>query len=170
MVTLRPADRAMMPFRREMLHDPDTMAYNAPWFPPDGTIPFPEEKWDAWLARWTNHEPERFCGYLFDGETPVGEVCWNSFGEDMGVVIKAEFRRKGYGAMGLQLLAERAFSHPEITRLRNTFESDRDPAMSLHLHFGFKKEKEEDGLTILLLCRDEWAARHKTDCTTEDET
>ena len=161
MMTLRPAERPLMAFRRAMLEDPATMAYNAPWFPPDGTIPFPESKWDGWLARWVGQEPERFCGYLFDGETPVGEVCWHSYGEEMGVVIKAEFRRKGYGARGLQLLAQRAFSHPEITRLRNTFESDRDPALALHLQFGFVPDGEEDGLLTLTLTREAYERRLK---------
>ena len=150
-LTLIPAAREHMPFRRAMMADPATMAYNAPWFPPDGTMPFPEEKWDDWLARWTNHEPERFCGYLFDGETPVGEVCWHGYGEGMGVVIKAEYRGRGYGTAGLRLLIERAFSHPEITRLCNTFESDRDPALALHRKFGFQPAGEEDGLLLLTL-------------------
>ena len=58
--------RATMPFRQAMLADPATMAYNAPWFPPDGCLPFPETEWDAWLQKWTGHEPERFCGFLAD--------------------------------------------------------------------------------------------------------
>ena len=161
MLTLRPADRSLMPFRRVMLEDPETMAYNAPWFPPDGTLPFPEEKWDDWLERWTSKEPERFCGYLFDGDTPVGEVCWHGTGEEIGVVIKAEFRRSGYGAQGLALLAARAFSHPEITTLHNTFESTRDPVMALHLHFGFVPDGEHDGILRLTLTREVYESRHK---------
>ena len=161
MLTLRAADRSLMPFRRAMLEDPQTMAYNAPWFPPDGTIPFPEVKWDSWLERWVGKEPERFCGYLFDGDTPVGEVCWHSSGEEIGVVIKAEFRGKGYGAQGMALLAERAFSHAEITQLCNTFESTRDPALALHLHFGFVQDGREDGLLHLTLTRTAYELQQK---------
>ena len=36
-------------FRRDMLADEETMAYNHAW---GGTIPFPEERWGDWYARW----------------------------------------------------------------------------------------------------------------------
>ena len=32
-------------FYVKMMSDPDTMSYNAPWFPPDGCIPDPENEW-----------------------------------------------------------------------------------------------------------------------------
>lgn len=156
MLTLVAAGRALMHFRRAMTEDPDTMAYNAPYFPPDGTIPFPEDRWDAWLARWTDREPERFCGYVLDGERPVGEVCWSGWGEDIGVVIKAEYRGCGYGREALALLAARAFGHPEISRLRNTFETDRQAAMALHRSMGFVPVGEENGCTVLELTRERY--------------
>lgn len=155
MLTLFPAARAHMPFRQALMADPATMAYNAPWFPPDGTMPFPEEDWDAWLAEWTNCEPERFCGYVAaeDG-TLVGEVCWHGYGAGMGVVIHADCRGRGYGAQALQLLAERAFAHPEITCLENNFESTRDPALRLHLRAGFEEAgTDDDGYMVLRLTR-----------------
>ena len=34
-------DRRCCAFRQAMMADPATMAYNAPWFPPEGTIPLP---------------------------------------------------------------------------------------------------------------------------------
>ena len=161
MLRLVDAQRALMPFRRAMMADAATMAYNAPWFPPDGTMPFPEEKWDAWLARWTDNEPERYCGYLLDGDTPVGEVCWHSYGEDMGVVIKAEYRGRGYGTQGLALLCERAFAHPEIKCLCNTFENTRDAAMAMHLQAGFVPDGEEDGCAVLCLTRETYEQQNK---------
>ncbi|MBP3637719.1 MAG: GNAT family N-acetyltransferase [Clostridia bacterium] len=156
MLTLIPAARQHMPFRQALMADPATMAYNAPWFPPDGTIPFPEKDWDAWLAQWTACEPERFCGYVAteDG-TLVGEVCWHGYGEGMGVVIHADHRGRGYGAEALTLLAERAFSHPEITRLQNNFESDRAPALRMHRCAGFVETgKDADGYTLVQLTRE----------------
>ena len=66
-------------FRQKMLSDPATMAYNAPWFPPDGCIDFPESVWHEWYTRWIGKEPERFYAYLrreSDGAF-VGEVCWH---------------------------------------------------------------------------------------------
>lgn len=163
MLTLVAAGEAWMPFRRSMLEDPATMAYNAPYSPPDGTIPFPESKWAAWLGRWTEKEPERFCGYVLDGDTPVGEVCWHGMGDDIGVVIRADYRGCGYGREALALLMARAFSHPEITHLRNTFETDRDPAMRLHLSMGFVPIGEEDGLTVVEMTRERYMNRYRTD-------
>lgn len=153
MLTLIPASRAHMPFREALLADAATMAYNAPWSPPDGTIPFPEESWDAWLARWTGREPERFCGYVAakDG-TLVGEVCWYDHGAGMGVVIHARYRGHGYGARALQLLIARAFSHPVITRLENQFEPNRTAALHAHLHAGFREVgTDENGSLVLRL-------------------
>ena len=34
-------DRRCCAFRQALMADPATMAYNAPWFPPDGTTPLP---------------------------------------------------------------------------------------------------------------------------------
>ena len=146
--------REIMPFRRAMLADPATMAYNAPWFPPDGCLPFPEEDWDAWLNRWTGHEPERFCGFLANeaGEL-VGEICWYDSGAGMGVVILAAHRGKGYGKEGLRLLIECAFSHPQITSLTNDFETDRAAALAAHRALGFAPVGEKDGIVTLRLER-----------------
>lgn len=155
MLTIVEPTRETMPFRRAMLADPATMAYNALWFPPDGCLPFPEEDWQAWLDQWTGHEPERFCGFLANeqGEL-VGEICWHGYGAGMGIVILAAHRRKGYGEQGLRLLMDRAFSHPEIASLTNDFESDRDPALAVHRKVGFVPVSEENGVLTLRLTRD----------------
>ncbi len=153
MLTLRPASRASCPFRQTMLADPATMAYNAPWAPPDGCIPFPEDKWAEWLSRWENKEPERFCGYLMDGETPVGEVCWYGHGEGMGVVIHAPHRGKGYAQEGLRLLIDRAFSHEDVTHLCNEFEEHRTAALHVHLAAGFRVTGRQGENLLLQLDR-----------------
>ena len=156
MLTIVEATRETMPFRQRMLSDPATMAYNAPWFPPDGCLPFPEEEWDEWLDKWTGREPERFCGFLADetGEL-VGEICWHSFGAGMGVVIVAAHRGRGYGEEGLRLLIDRAFSHPEIASLTNEFEPDRAAAMAVHRKLGFVPVSEENGVVTLRLNKEE---------------
>ena len=138
-------DRRCCAFRQALMADPDTMAYNAPWFPPDGTIPFPEDEWDDFLASARNCEPDSFIAYLEseDGEL-VGEVNWHGMGTGMGIVIMAKHRGRGYGAEGLQLLIDRAFTHPEIAYLENNFESDRDPALRMHLHAGFETAGTDD--------------------------
>lgn len=144
-------DRRCCAFRQALMADPDTMAYNAPWFPPDGTIPFPEEEWDAFLASTQDCEPNSFIAYLEneDGDL-VGEVNWHGMGTGMGVVIMARFRGRGYGTQALQLLIDRAFMHPEIPYLENNFESERDHALRMHLKAGFVDAgTDADGYRIL---------------------
>ena len=156
MLTIVLPARENMPFRQAMLSDPATMAYNAPWFPPDGCLPFPENDWDEWLDKWTGHEPERFCGFLADeAGVLVGEICWHSYGAGMGVVICAAHRGKGYGKEGLRLLIDRAFGHPEITSLTNDFETDRVAALAAHRALGFVPVGEEGGVMTLRLYKEE---------------
>lgn len=162
MLTLKPASWEDMPFRQSMLQNPETMAYNAPWYPPDGTVPFPESEWAAWLDQWANHEPEHFCGFLqAEDGTLVGEVSWHHGGRGMGVVIDAPYRGRGYGLEGLALLAERAFRHGGINELVNDFESDRAPALATHLRAGFTPLAEKDGILTLRLTRERWEARRR---------
>ncbi len=51
-------------FYVQMMTDPETMAYNAPWFPPDGCIPEPESEWERLQRGWIGKEPERFYAFL----------------------------------------------------------------------------------------------------------
>ena len=144
-------DRRCCAFRQAMMADPATMAYNAPWFPPDGTIPCPEEEWDAFLASCQDREPDAFLGFLENEEGQlVGEVNWHDRGRGMGIVIKAAYRSRGYGREGLMLLKQRAFAHPEIPYLENHFESERDHALAMHLHAGFiPAGRDQDGYLVL---------------------
>jgi putative hydrolase of HD superfamily len=143
-------------FYEKMVSDPETMAYNAPWFPPDGTIPHPEKEWKRLCAEWIGAEPERFYAYLrrpSDGAF-VGDVCFHETPEhdqwDMGVVIFAPERGKGCGTQGLRLLAEHAFSHG-VKRLHNTFETTRGAAYAMHRAIGFRETGRKDGTVDLEL-------------------
>lgn len=147
-----------MPFRAALMADPATMSYNAPWYPPDGTIPFPEEDWAQWLARWEKPSAERFYAFLVNekGEM-VGECNWADYGATMGVVVKADFRGRGYGRQALRLLCEQAFRHPEIDALHDTFEPDRDPALALFQSAGFVPVKVDgEGILHVRLTRERW--------------
>ena len=146
-------DRRCCAFRRAMMADPATMAYNAPWFPPEGTIPFPEEEWNDFLQAWQGREPEAFLGFLENEEgLLVGEVNWHDYGQAMGIVIKAEHRGRGSGREGLELLKQRAFAHPEIPYLENNFESARDHALALHLRAGFVPAGRDQNGYLVLRC------------------
>lgn len=156
MLTLKRPTMDDMPFRAAMMADPDTMRYNAPWFPPDGTIPFPEEEWAPWLERWTAPGAERFYAFLINEKHElVGECCWSDYGRSMGVVVHAVYRGRGYGRQALQLLAEQAFQHAEVDMLCNTFEPDRDHALSLFQHCGFVPVKVDgEGMLHIRLTRE----------------
>ena len=115
-------------FYVKMLTDPATMAYNAPWFPPDGCIPDAAEEWEDLCSDWIGRVPERFYAYLqrvSDGAF-VGDVNYHRNGQGMGIVICAPERGKGYGKAGLRLLLDRAFRVDGVIALRNDFETDRD--------------------------------------------
>ena len=151
-------------FYQEMLSDPATMAYNAPWFPPDGCVPFPESEWAVWHAKWVGQEPERFYAYLrrrADGAF-VGDVNFHHSPErgwwDMGIVIRAPERGKGYGRDGLELLLDRAFRVDGIPRLHNDFETARDAAYRIHRAVGFRETGIVDGCLQLELTREAYEA------------
>lgn len=139
-----------------MITDPKTMAYNAPWFPPDGCIKNPMEDWENLVENWIGHEPERFFAYLMrkaDGAF-VGNVNYhyNAVRDwwDMGVLILASERCKGYGRQGLQLLIKHAFSHGVHT-LHNEFETTRVEAYRMHINAGFRETGRENGVIQLML-------------------
>ena len=152
-------------FYVKMVSDPETMAYNAPWFPPDGCIPNPEEEWKELYDTWRG--PGRFYAFLrrtSDG-CFVGDVNYHYNPErdwyDMGIVIFAPERGKGYGKQGLQLLLNRAFRIDGIPRLHNDFETTRDAAYSIHRSVGFREAGTADGCIHLELTRDEYLAEKR---------
>ena len=151
-------------FYQKLLADPSTMSYNAPWFPPDGCLEFPESEWAAWHAHWVGQEPERFYAYLRRKEDGalVGDVNFHHTPErdwwDMGIRIYAPERGRGYGKAGLALLLDRAFRVDGVSRLHNDFEPVRSAALSIHKALGFRELGVEDGILQLLLTKEEYEA------------
>lgn len=152
-------------FYQKLLADPATMSFNAPWFPPDGCIPFPESEWADWYAFWFGQEPTRFYAYLrreSDGAF-VGDVNDHFVPDkdwwDMGIRIYAPERGKGYGKQGLALLLEHAFHVDGVARLHNDFEDTRAAACHIHRSLGFREIGREGGIVHLLLTREEYDAR-----------
>ncbi|MBO4848490.1 MAG: GNAT family N-acetyltransferase [Clostridia bacterium] len=148
-------------FYQSMLSDPATMSYNAKWFPPDGCIPFPKGRWAEWHKAWTGNEPERFYAYLqriSDGVF-VGDVNYHydkdSDAWEIGILISAPERGKGYGRMGLELLTARAFETDGVTRLVNIFEPTRTAARRIHWECGFTETASDDGLIRLTLTKED---------------
>ena len=149
-------------FYVKMMSDPETMAYNAPWFPPDGCIPSAEDEWEELYRKWNLPASGRFYAFLKhrpDGRF-VGDVNYHYNSEmdryDMGIVIYAPERSKGYGRQGLQLLLDRAFRSDGISRLHNDFETTRGAAYEIHKAVGFHEIGMENGIIQLEITREEY--------------
>ncbi|MBE6726556.1 MAG: GNAT family N-acetyltransferase [Ruminococcaceae bacterium] len=149
-------------FYVKMMTDPETMAYNAPWFPPDGCIPEPESEWLNLQKLWIGKQPERFYAFLRrkrDGAF-VGDVNYHrnpAFGRwEMGIVIYAPERGKGYGKGGLRLLLDRAFRVDGIPVLHNDFEPTRGAAVRIHKAAGFRETGMAGGCIQLEVSREDY--------------
>ena len=152
-------------FYVKMMSDPETMAYNAPWFPPDGCIPNPEEEWENLMSSWIGCEDKRFYAFLQRASDGcfVGDVNYHYNPEqewyDMGIVIYAPERGKDYGKQGLNLLLDRAFRVNGISKLRNDFETTRGAAYYVHKSVGFKELGTKDGMFLLEMKREDYLRR-----------
>ena len=167
-------------FVRRMQEDPATMSYNAGWdvsyegyHQDTGCIDFPESQWEEKHARLVSHEPESFYAFVLEKASGsfVGEVNFHYTQEedwwDMGVLICAPFRGKGYGHEALELRLHKAFVECGISRLHNDFETTRDAGLAIHLAAGFRKVGtswaarfgEPVELQDLLLTREEYLNR-----------
>lgn len=129
-------------FRQMFMEDDETMSYNHKW---GGTIPFPEEEWKEWYNYWiVNPEGKRFYRYLVDeiNNEFVGEVAYH-YDKSRNVtiadiIIYAQYRGKGFGKVGLQLLCEAAKKN-DVKILCDDIAIDNS-AIGLFLSNGFVEE------------------------------
>ena len=157
------------------------MAYNAGWdvdydgyHPDSGCIDFPERAWADKIERLVGHEPGCFYALVRETETGVfiGEVNYHYSHSDncfeIGVVLYAPFRGRGYGLPALELLLHRAFVVNGIERLYNSFEEGRDPGLAIHRKAGFRQVGVSEAIRFgkkislleLELTREEYLERH----------
>ena len=138
-------------FRESMMSDSETMSYNGAW---GGTIPFPKEDWEEWYTLWVrNSGQERYYRYLKDDANKVfvGEISYhfdklrNIYLCD--VIIKAEFRRRGFGTQGIQLLCEAAKANG-VEALYDNIAAD-NPSAHLFLENGFSIEFQNDEILMV---------------------
>ncbi|MGM9603157.1 MAG: GNAT family N-acetyltransferase [Faecousia sp.] len=146
-------------FYQKMMSDPETMSYNDPW---GGCIDYPDEVLPDWYARWVGQEPVRFYAYtkrISDGAW-IGDVCFYYTPDkdwyDMGIVIYAPYRGKGYSYPALKLLLDHAFLDCGISRIHNDFEDTRSAALHIHKKAGFREVGVEDGILQLMITKEEW--------------
>lgn len=128
-------------FRRQMLEDEATMAYNRAW---GGTIPFPEEKWADWYDFWlVNTEDKHWYRYVTDENGRfIGEIAYH-FDAELGaftvsVIIFAEYRGRGYGGQALELLLAAAKKNG-LDCIYDDIAID-NPAADMFIRHGFAEE------------------------------
>lgn len=155
-------------YRQRLLADPATMGYNRGYDlgfdgydNETGCIAFPEAAWRDWYDWWIGREPERFYAYVADGEGRfLGEVNLHRSGNEpwyeMGVVLEAVHRGRGYGREALELLLHHAFSALKAGAVRNSFEAGRTAALKAHLAAGFQEIGREKDIINLEITREEY--------------
>lgn len=161
-------------FYQQMMSDPETMSYNANWnveydgyHRDTGCIDCPDEVLPGWYQDWVGREPERFFAYIkrcSDGAW-IGDVCFHYTPEkdwwDMGIVIYAPYRGKGYAVPALRLLLDYGFRVCGISRIHNDFEVARKEtaAWETHRKAGFTDLGVEDGFLQMMITKEEYLAR-----------
>ena len=152
-------------FAKNLLNDPATMAYNKGYDldfhgydKETGTITHDHSYWGKWYELYFTNPGEYFYAYIYDQDLKVfvGDVNFhpsklNPHARDIGIVIKDEFRGKGYGKAGLKLLIDEAFSFDSIKTLCNNFEKERASALKIHEDLGFETIAEYDGIIEVIL-------------------
>lgn len=163
-------------FRQKMMSDSVTMSYNANWnvewdgyHKDTGCIDFPESEWVEWYEYWIGNKPECFYTYIkrrIDGAW-IGEVNFHYSPEknwwDMGIVIGAPYRGKGYSVPALRLMLNYAFCNCGISILHNGFEVTRPAALRTHLSAGFEEMGIENGLQQVMLTKENYLRYNKAD-------
>jgi len=158
-----------MEYRRALLADPATMAYNAHrglgverYDEATGCIDFPREDWRYWRQIWLYNEPNFYSALLRDARTDafVGEVCYFYDGEHdahtAGILIEAKHRGQGLCAEGLRALMSHAFeTREEIRALRCPLEPSNTPAIRGYLRAGFHDFGMANGERVLIYTRED---------------
>lgn len=139
-------------YRRQILADPRTMAYNTGYNQENkgydsktGTINFSDDKWDDWHKLWVNNEPEKYYAYIILNNTPIGEVALN-YNKDFDshlvhIMIEFSYRGNGYSEEALELLMDVAFNKLKLHKVSDKIAADRDRAIKTLIKLGFQEKK-----------------------------
>lgn len=138
-------------FRKQLLSDKPTMAFNQNW---GGVIEFPESRWKSWYEKWLcSTDDNYFYRYIYSEEEQafIGETSYHRDAETFiylcDIIIEAQFRGKGYGKETLKMLCENAAKNG-IYELYDNISLD-NPSVKLFLKTGFTEEYKTDEYVML---------------------
>lgn len=164
-------------YRQKMMQDPETMGYNkgydmdfAGYDKTTGCIAFPKQEWADWYAYFVGNEPQRFYAYVARKEDGawIGEVnvhrALDAGWYEMGIVLEAGYRKKGYAEEALRLLLKHAFEKMGADKVHNEFEAERTAAVRAHLAAGFTVCREKDNVVELLITREQYFGKNSGPC------
>ena len=130
-------------YRRHLIADKDTMAYNIGYGDNGGGCYYQTiEQIRQWYKNW-NNETGNFYAYIIrnDDNAPVGEadIHFSSYYGKyiVGVVIEAKYRGNGYSAEALRLLADHAFNIMKLNAVYDDFPAERLAAERAFSKVGF---------------------------------
>lgn len=134
-------------YRRKLLGDSETMAYNIGYGKNDGTgcIDFNESDWEDWFSRWVNNMPERYYTYIIkrDENIPIGEAALRYDNEKnayvVNIVVEAKYRGNGFSEQALRLLIDVAFNELGADKVIDEFHESRVSAEKVFKKVGFKR-------------------------------
>jgi Acetyltransferases, including N-acetylases of ribosomal proteins len=150
-VILKVPEFEELAYRKKLLADEETMAYNIGYGKTNGTgcIDFNENTWTDWFSRWVNNTPGRYYAYIIkvDENIPVGEVALRYVNEKnaycVNIIVEAKHRNNGLSEQALRLLADIAFSQLGADKLFDDFPKTRLSAEKVFKKVGFKRVSDD---------------------------
>ena len=138
-------------YRRKLLADSETMAYNIGYSETDvtGCIDFRENRWKDWFSWWVNNMPERYYAYIIktDENIPVGEVALRYVSENkaycINIIVEAKYRGNGFSEQALKLLIDVAFNQLGADKIFDDFPKNRVFAEKVFKKVGFKRISDD---------------------------
>lgn len=161
-VSLHIPTEAELEYRRYLIADEDTMAYNLGYGDHGGcTYHQSPEQIQQWYKQW-NKDNRRFYAYIVRTEDRVyiGEVNARRSNDaewyEMGIIVESKYRGRGYAVEALKLLLKYAFDTLGAEAVHNDFEEARAAAVKTHLAAGFSKYKRHNGNIELLITKEQF--------------
>ena len=155
-------------YRRQLIADEDTMAYNMGYGDNGGcTYHQTTAQVRQWYQVW-NKDNEHFYAYIVRTEdnTYIGEVnvhkSSNADWYEMGIVLETKYRGMGYAVEALKLLLKYAFETLGAQVVHNDFEETRTAAVRTHLSAGFTEYAKHDGIIELLITKEQYDLQNAT--------